>query len=369
MDKKSHTIVLAAGGTGGHLFPAEALAQELLARGHKVIILTDKRGNAFKSLGEKVEIKTVKAAYMKAGIVSKLKAVIDMGLGITQAALLLRKYKPDVIVGFGGYPSFPGVFAGQKMGIPTILHEQNAVLGKANIWLADKAVEIATAFDNTREIKPANQSKTSTTGNPVRADIVAVRQSPYEVPTADGDVRIFITGGSQAAKIFGDVVPDAVGKLPEHLKKRLLIVHQCREDAIEITTKKYQQAGVRAEIKSFFNDMADRLKSCHLFIGRGGASTVAEIAVAGKPAIFIPYPGHADMQQKFNAEVVSNKGGGWTVLQENFTPDYLAAKLTEFINDPSILSTAAAAAKSCGEDKAAQKLADVVEKNLKGRKP
>lgn len=365
MDKK--VIVLAAGGTGGHLFPAEALAQELITRGHRVVILTDKRGDAFKSLGDKVEIRTVRAAYLKPGIAAKAKAVFDMGLGILQAARLLRKFKPDVIVGFGGYPSFPGVYAGQKLGIPTILHEQNAVLGKANVILADKAIEIATSLPDTKGIKDANRKKVTTTGNPVRAGIVAVRAAAYEAPGAD--MRILITGGSQAAQVFSDVVPDAVGKLPDDVKRRLTVVHQCREDAVDMTEKKYRAAGVKAEIKSFFNDMAERLKSCHLFIGRAGASTVAEVAVVGRPAIFVPYPGHSDMQQKYNAEVVADKGGAWVMMQETFTPEALTEKIEALANNPALLEKAAAAAKSCGQPGAAQNLADVVEKRLKGRAP
>jgi UDP-N-acetylglucosamine--N-acetylmuramyl-(pentapeptide) pyrophosphoryl-undecaprenol N-acetylglucosamine transferase len=364
-DKK--TIVLAAGGTGGHLFPAEALAQELVGRGHRVIIVTDKRGNAFKSLGDSVEIHTVRAATLRAGIVSRIKALRDIGFGILQAGKLLRKIKPDVIVGFGGYPSFPGVFAGQRLGIPTILHEQNAVLGKANVWLADKAEQIAVSLPGTRGIKPANQDKVVTTGNPVRGEIVAVRNTLYQPPASD--MRIFITGGSQAAKVFADVVPEAVQKLPDDLKARLHIVHQCREDDVAPTQAKYQTAGVKAEIKSFFNDMADRLKSCHLFIGRSGASTVAEVAVVGRPAIFVPYPGHKDMQQKHNAEVVSSKGGGWLMLQESFNPDALAQKLEELMKNPGILQEAASAAKSCGQPDAARNLADIVEKRLKAPKP
>lgn len=365
MDKK--TIVLAAGGTGGHLFPAEALAQELINRGHKVVILTDKRGHAFKSLGDRAEIKTVRAAYLKGGFLSKLKAVFDMGVGIFQATLLLKKHNPQVIVGFGGYPSFPGVFAGQKLGIPTILHEQNAVLGKANVWLADKAIEIATSLPGTKGIKEKNLQKVTTTGNPVRAGIVAVRGEPY---AADGEeIRILITGGSQAASVFGDVVPAAVGRLPDDMKQRLSVTHQSREDAVAATEEKYRQAGVKAEIKSFFNDMADRLKSCHLFIGRSGASTVAEVAVVGRPAIFVPYPGHADMQQKHNADVIADKGGAWVMMQESFTPEALAEKLKEFIADKSILEKAASAAKACGQPDAAKNLADVVEKRLRGAKP
>ena len=356
------TILLAAGGTGGHLFPAEALAQELLDRGHKIIIVTDKRGNAFKSLGDKVEIHTVKAATLKAGIVSKIKAVADMGIGILQSAVLLRKVKPAVIVGFGGYPSFPAVFAGQWMKIPTILHEQNAVLGKANVWLADKAVQIATSLPGTKGIKPANESKVVTTGNPVRAGIIAVRDSAYQSP--QGEMRIFITGGSQAARVFSDIVPDAIQKLPGDMQKKLYIVHQVREDAIGDTEKKYRMAGIRSEIKSFFSDMPERLKTCHLFIGRAGASTVAEIATVGRPAIFVPYPGHTDMQQKHNAEVISSKGGGWVMLQDNFTAEALAEKLKDFMQNPATLQDAAAACKSCGHPEAAKNLADLVEQKI-----
>lgn len=361
-DTAQKTIVLAAGGTGGHLFPAEALAQELVSRGHKVVILTDKRGHAFKSLGPEVEIHTVKAAYLKAGIVSKLRAASDMSLGILQAQKLLRRYRPDVIVGFGGYPSFPGVFAGQALGIPTILHEQNAVLGKANVWLADRALDIATSLPGTRGLKDKNLPKVVTTGNPVRKDIVAVRDRAYAPP--QDALNIFITGGSQAAKVFGDVVPDAVAQLPEGLKKRLTVIHQCREDAVEVTRRKYESAGVKAEIKSFFNDMAERLTACQLFIGRSGASTVAEIAAVGRPAIFVPYPGHADMQQKYNAEVLEKNGGAWMMMQDAFTPAALAAKLQQLMQDPTLLSGAAEKAKACGQPQAAANLANVVEQRL-----
>ena len=359
---ESKTIVLAAGGTGGHLFPAEALALELVGRGHKVVILTDKRGHAFKSLGTTVNIHTVRAATLKPGLIAKAFAASDMGFGILQSLQLLKKYKPDVVVGFGGYPSFPGVCAGQLLKIPTILHEQNAVLGKANVLLADRAVLIAASLPDTKGIKPQNQNKIRVTGNPVRASIIAVRDSAYEAPTTD--LRLFITGGSQAAKVFADVIPDAVQKLPHELQKRLFVVHQVREESMADTERKYRMAGIRSEIKSFFADMPERLKTCHLFIGRAGASTVAEIATVGRPAIFVPYPGHQDMQQKHNAEVISNKGGAWVMLQDNFTAESLAAKLQEFMQNPQTLEIAAAAAKSCGQPDAARNLADLVENQI-----
>ena len=359
---KAETIILAAGGTGGHLYPAEALAQELLNRGHKVIIITDKRGNAFQKLGDKVQILCVRAATFRPGLLNKLKAAADIIIGILQAALFLKKFKPAVIVGFGGYPSYPTMFAGQQMGFKTILHEQNAVLGKANLHLADKAIAIATSLPDTRGIKPANLDKVTVTGNPVRAAICAVRDIPY--PALKDTFEIFITGGSQAAKVFGDVVPEAVQKLPEDIKKRLHIVHQCPESSLAETTGKYRIEGINAETKSFFNDMPERLSACHLFIGRSGASTVAEIAVVGRPAIFVPYPGHADQQQKHNAELIAFNAGGWIILQDKFTPETLAEQLEKLIKNPDLLESAAKAAKSCGQPEAVKNLANLIETKL-----
>ena len=359
MNKK--TIVLAAGGTGGHLFPAEALAEELAARGHKVVILTDKRGEAFKSLDKTIDIHIVRSAALKPGLVSKIKSGLDMTIGVFEARGILKKYKPDAVVGFGGYPSFPGTFAAQTLKIPTILHEQNAVLGKANIWLADGASAIATSLPGTAGIKEKNLSKVTHTGNPVRAAILALRDQRYLPP--EKDFRVLITGGSQGASIFSDVVPDAVARLPRELQERLDIVHQCRQETLEDTQKKYAMTHARTEIKSFFNDMADRLKNCHLFVGRSGASTVAEVSVVGRPAIFVPYR-HVDMQQKFNAESLSAAGGAWVVMQEDFTPDYLAAKLEVLMKNPGLLDSAAQAAKNCGQANATQKLATLVEERL-----
>lgn len=354
------TIVLAAGGTGGHLYPAEALAQELLSRGHKVIILTDKRGTVFKSLGDKVQIIPVHAATFKPGLVSKIKAVGDILAGIMQSVVLLKKIKPAVIVGFGGYPSYPTMFAGQRMGFKTILHEQNAVLGKANLHLADKAIAIAASLPDTRGIKPANQNKVTVTGNPVRAAICAVRDNPY--PALAGTFEIFITGGSTAlTHVFNETVPEALKLLPEDMRQRFHAVHQCRDLEKEATAERYRSAGVSAEIKSFFDDMPQRLSACHLFIGRSGASTVAEIAVVGRPAIFVPYPSHADMQQKYNAEAITRKDGGWLMMQNTFTPQALAEQFSHLLKNPAILENAAQAAKSCGQPDAVKKLADLVE--------
>lgn len=366
-DTHQRTILLSAGGTGGHLYPAEALAQELLRRGHRVVIVTDKRGHAFKSLGDKVDIYVVSAATMSGGVVNKLRAVTRMGTGVVQAQRLLSKVKPDVVIGFGGYPSVPAVLAAQLTGVPTLLHEQNAVLGKANALLAGKARVIATALPGTKGMKDKDAQKIVTTGNPVRDAIVGVRDAAY--PQDDSRLNILITGGSQAAKVFSEIVPEAVALLPQDLRARLEIVQQCREDMIEVTQKAYAKTGVKAEVKAFFSDMAERLKACQLFIGRSGASTVAEVAAVGRPAIFVPYPGHADMQQLHNANVIAARGGGWVMLQQDFTAAALAQKLTDLMTTPAQLANAAAASKTCGEAHAAQKLADVVEKTLPTPKP
>lgn len=357
------TIVLAAGGTGGHLYPAEALAQELLDRGHTIVIVTDKRGAAFKNLGDRVRIECVKAATFRPGIMGKLGAFREIFEGILEARKLLRAVKPDLAVGFGGYPSYPTMFAAQRMGIRTMLHEQNAVLGRANKWLAGSAKRIAASLPDTKGLHAVDHKKLVVTGNPVRAGIIAARTAPY--PSFDGDFEIFITGGSQAAKVFGEVVPEAVQRLPHDLQGRLHIVHQCREADVAGVERKYRMAGVRAEIKTFFTDMPERLKACHLFIGRSGASTVAEIAVVGRPAIFVPYPGHKDMQQLSNAELLAEKNGAWVMLQELFSAEALARQLEHLMKNPAELQAAAAAAKSCGQPDAVQKLAAIVEEEVK----
>lgn len=352
-------IILAAGGTGGHLFPAEALAQELLNRGKKVVIITDKRGHAFKSLGDRVEVKCVHSATFKPGIVAKIKALIDLKLGFIESFFILLKYKPSVVVGFGGYPSFPPVFMAQLLGIKTLIHEQNAVLGKANIWLAPLAKKIATAFSDTKGIKDKYKNKIAVTGNPVRSAICDLRNKPYR--KIEGSFNILITGGSQGAKVFSTIIPDAIIKLPANVKKGLSIVQQCKQEDIEEVSKKYIQAGVRVEIKSFFDDIEIRLDVCNLFIGRSGASTVTELAVAGRPAIFIPYPGHEDNQQKHNAEILANKGGAWIIDQKDFTENWLIDKLEQLAKNPDILENAALVVKNCGKPEAMKILADTVE--------
>ncbi len=359
-------VVLATGGTGGHLFPAEALAAELSGQGHAVTIIMDRRVDGFKGLNDSVDIRFVRSGYFKPGIVKKLQALVNLGLGFFQAGYLLWKIKPSVVVGFGGYSALPTVLAAQIMGIPTMLHEQNAALGKANALLARCCKAIALSQPNTRGINITEQSKTVLTGNPVRSGIIAIAHATYITPDAGGDIRLLITGGSQAATVFSDVVPKALARLPESLRARLSVVHQCRSVDIDATAAAYQMDGIRAETAVFFADMPDRLRDCHLFIGRSGASTVAEIAAAGRPAIFVPYPGHADMQQKYNAEHMVASGGAKMFMQPDFTPEALSSYLESLLGQPDALGLMAVAARACGKPDATKNLAEVVV-NLLGK--
>lgn len=354
------TIVLSAGGTGGHMFPADALARDLTSRGYRVVLFTDTRGKRFEPFGEGVPIHVIQSATLGGGIMGKVKSVAALGVGFFQARKFLKELKPAVVVGFGGYPSFPGVYAAQKMGIKTIIHEQNAVLGKANVMLADGAERIALSWENSSGMSNDERKRSIVTGNPVRPDIAALYTQPYPVLEADGRLRIFVMGGSLGAKIFSDVLPQAFAQLPPDYKKRLDVVQQCRAEDIEEVRAAYREAGIDADTQPFFSDVATQYKKAHLFIGRSGASTVAEVATAGRPAIFVPYPHHADQQQTRNAETVADMGGAWVMTQSGFTPEALNARIQTFLQTPQILFRAAEAARHCGRPDAARKLGNVV---------
>ncbi len=353
-------IALAAGGTGGHLFPAESLARALMDEGYDILFATDARGKQYNSLGAEARVVQLRAATLKPGIVANIRAVAEMGLGVLQALRLLRREKPLAVVGFGGYPSVPAMFAAQLLGIPTILHEQNGVLGKANAKLAPKAKLIAASLPDTKGVREADRDKVTVTGNPVRAEIVRQRGVPYKAPRKDGAFRIFIMGGSQGAHVFSEVIPQAVALLPTDMQARLRIVQQCRPEDTDIASAIYEDHNINAEIQSFFNDVPEQLAECHLFIGRSGASTVAEIAVVGRPAIFVPLTVHADKQQTVNATPIVEAGGGWLIEEAEFTPENLATRLKTLLNLPQTLEKNAKAAHDCGRPEATKNLAALV---------
>lgn len=353
-------ILLSAGGTGGHMFPAEALAQDLLSRGYRVALATDIRGKKYEPFAGGIPLHVLKSATVGAGLVRKVKAVVSLGMGYFQARKLLADQKPAVVIGFGGYPSVPAVYAAQKMKIPTIIHEQNAILGRANVFLAHKAEKIAVAWAHVEGLDGSDENRAIVTGNPVRPDISALYNKPYPTIERDGMLRIFVTGGSQGASVFSDVLPNALAKLSLHHRLRLDIVQQCREEDLDRVRGIYEAAKIKADLRPFFKDMALQLEKCHLFIGRSGAGTVSEVTTAGRPAIFVPYPHHADQQQKRNADSVADAGGAWVMTQNGFTAEALLPRLETFLQAPETLFRAAENARSCGRPDAARKLGNIV---------
>ena len=358
----SDFILISAGGTGGHMSPASALASELIKRSVRVELATDTRGVKYKKMFPDIPIHVVKSGTAHAGILGKIKGAINLAIGILQGFSLVRKLKPDAVIGFGGYPSFPAVWAAQMTGIPTGLHEQNAIIGKANVMLAPKAKFIALSLPLPENMDFSNHitSKSEITGNPVRPEIIALKNAPYPDVREDGSLNIFVMGGSLGATVFSRVVPKALSCLGEDQKKHLNIVQQCREADLEESKALYEKSGIESvTLAPFFDNVAEKLKETHLFIGRSGASTVAEISIAGRPAIYVPYPHHKDQQQKRNAASVVDKGGAWVMEEKDFTSEALLERMKMLFDNLQTLPRAASRAKECGRANAAQDLADL----------
>ncbi|MBL28750.1 MAG: undecaprenyldiphospho-muramoylpentapeptide beta-N-acetylglucosaminyltransferase [Rhodospirillaceae bacterium] len=356
-------IVIAAGGTGGHVFPAQALAHSLAARGRTLAFVTDQRGGAFDEGWPKAEVFTLRSgAVAGRGPLARLKGLLDVMRGARQAQSLFSRLKPAAVVGFGGYPSVPPVLAGSRLGRPTLIHEANAVLGRANRFLAPRATAIATAFPRADGLKAGLQGKVTVTGNPVRPAAVDARGVPYAEPKAGGEFRLVVFGGSLGATVFSRVVPDALAALPENVRMRLKVVQQCRMEDYAAARDIYERAGIHAELASFFGDMPARIANAHLVVARAGASTVAELAVIGRPAILVPYPHAIDDHQTVNAHALATVGGGWPMAESSFTPEAVTAMVGELIEAPERLAEVAAAARSLGRPDAAERLADVVER-------
>jgi UDP-N-acetylglucosamine--N-acetylmuramyl-(pentapeptide) pyrophosphoryl-undecaprenol N-acetylglucosamine transferase len=355
-------FVLAAGGTGGHMVPAHALAAELRARGHGVLLITDERGARFPGLFEGVPVHILPAGRLGGGPIGWLKAAGAVVKGRGEAKRLYREHRPDAVVGFGGYPAFPSLLAASSMNIPTVLHEQNAVLGRVNRLLAGDAEAIATAFEQVDRLKPKFANKTVLIGNPVRAEIAKLGELPF--PTFDevAPLKILVTGGSQGASILSKVVPAGLGMLAPSLRRRLQIVQQCRPEDIERVRAQYAELGIPAELMTYIEDMPDKLADAHLIIGRAGASTVAELAAAGRPAILIPFAAATDDHQTANAREMVKAGGARAIKEDDFTPQVLARQIEALAMDPVALNNAAARALSVGRPHAARDLADLVER-------
>jgi len=353
--------VIAAGGTGGHMFPAEALAAELIARGRRIVLMTDSRSDGLQNpvFGGKEQYVIRGAGLAGRGIPRAGAAMVSLFAGTVQARQILGVVKAAAVVGFGGYPSVAPVLATRLMSRrpAVILHEQNAVLGRANRFLANRADRLALSFAATTRVPPG--STTIVTGNPVRRAIASLDQAGY---VATGEkVRILVLGGSLGARVFSNVVPTALTQLPERLRTRVVVTQQCRPEDLQPVRSAYGGAGINAELSAFFPDVAARLVAAHLVIARAGASTVAELAVVGRPAVLVPLPGAIDDHQSANARALADVGGAWVMPQPTFTPDALSARLMELLTTPAALARAAVGARSVARPRAAVCLADLVE--------
>lgn len=359
-------IMLCAGGTGGHLFPAEALADELTKRGYAIELMSDERADKYGSAFPADQIHIIKSDTLRGRNPLKLlKTAVKLGLGTLQAWKIMRTKKPKVLVGFGGYPTFPPMFAARLAGVPTILHEANAVMGRANRMLARGASGVATAFDLPL---PQNlQHKAMVTGNPLRPNVRDVLGAPYDAPVPAGPFHLLVFGGSQGARVFSQVVPEALALLAPEERARLAVVQQARAEDLPSVEARYRELGVAAQLAPFFADLPAHIAASHLVICRSGAGTVCELAAIGRPALLVPFPGALDNDQGLNADVLVQAGGARKVPQAQFSAQALAGQLKEFLAQPQQLADAAAGAKSAGQLEAERKLADFAETLIAGQ--
>ncbi|MBX7540026.1 undecaprenyldiphospho-muramoylpentapeptide beta-N-acetylglucosaminyltransferase [Qipengyuania sphaerica] len=361
MTGSSRHYVLAAGGTGGHILPAFALAAELERRGHHVALITDERGAQIPGKPDFMPAHILPAGRFGKNPLQWLKGAKAVWEGRSMARRLFDSFQPSAVVGFGGYPSLPSILASTSANIPTIVHEQNAVLGRVNRLFAGRVNAIATAYPDVQRLKPAHKGKTYLVGNPVRANVLALRDEPFPPYGEDGLLRVLVTGGSQGARVLSEVVPDGLAMLPPAIRQRLQVTQQCRPEDLDAVRERYRTHGIPAELATYFEDMQSRLADAHLFIGRAGASTIAELTAVGRPAILIPLPIATDDHQAFNAREMAKAGGARMIRQEKFESKELAKQIRVLADDPQALANAAHAAWNCGRPKAVEDLADLVE--------
>ncbi|WP_380787486.1 undecaprenyldiphospho-muramoylpentapeptide beta-N-acetylglucosaminyltransferase [Sphingomonas sp. R86521] len=357
----SKHYVLAAGGTGGHMVPAAALAAELTKRGHRVALVSDARGVRFPGLFDDVQTHVLPAGRMTGGPLGWAKALREMWRGRAMARELFKTFRPAAVIGFGGYPAMPALLAAFADGIPTAVHEQNAVLGRVNRFVAGRVDAIATSYDRTERLAPKLEAKTHLVGNPVREAVLALRTKPYPLLEEDGIFRVLVTGGSQGASILSQVVPDGLAMLPVTFRRRLQVTHQARIEDIDAVRAKYAEHHIPAELATYLPDMPEQLAWAHLVIARAGASTIAELTAAGRPAILVPLPSATDDHQTVNAREMTQAGGARTIAQRDFTAVELAKQMQKLGLDPSALQNAAGRARSVGRPNAVSDLADLVE--------
>ncbi|SMF61666.1 UDP-N-acetylglucosamine-N-acetylmuramylpentapeptide N-acetylglucosamine transferase [Allosphingosinicella indica] len=387
----SRHYVLAAGGTGGHMTPAHALAEELMRRGHRVALVTDDRGARIPGLFDGVQVHILPAGRLGGGPVGWWKAFRKILTGRAMASRLYETFAPSAVIGFGGYPALPALLAAQRQRIPTLIHEQNAVLGRVNRLMAGRVDAIATSYDHVDRMAKAQERKAVLVGNPVRDAVIALRDQPFPALSGDGIFRLLVTGGSQGASIFAEVVPDGLALLPEAFRQRLQVTQQCRAEDIVAVRAKYARFGIPADLSTYMPDLPERLSWAHLVIGRAGASTIAELTVAGRPAILIPLPSATDDHQTANALEMAKAGGARVMRQTKlsladiadvdivpvgeerrhttgrFTPLELSRQMQKLALEPGALANAAERARALGRPDAASALADLVERTGRTR--
>jgi UDP-N-acetylglucosamine--N-acetylmuramyl-(pentapeptide) pyrophosphoryl-undecaprenol N-acetylglucosamine transferase len=354
-------VLLAAGGTGGHLFPAEALAVVLEKRGLVVDLATDTRAAHFKFPAREVHL--IPSATMRGrDPVALARTGALLALGTTKAWSMLGRMRHAVVVGFGGYPTVPPLWAASLRGIPTVLHEQNGVMGRANRLLAPRVTAIATGFASLTRLDPRLQSKITFTGNPVRPQVIAASTIPYAAPSAGEKISLLVFGGSQGARVMSEIVPAAIERIASESGARLVVTQQARAEDLDAVRASYARIGVQAEVAAFFPDLPARMAAAHLVISRSGASTVAELSAIGRPAVLVPLPHALDQDQLANAGVLEAAGGAIRIEQRDLTPERLAAEIARLAANPDALARMAQAAKSAGTVDAAERLADLVMK-------
>ena len=358
----SRHYVLAAGGTGGHMMPAHALAEELIVRGHRVALVTDDRGARIPGLFDKVQVHILPAGRLTGNPLGWPRAAKAIMTGRAMALRLYETFQPSAVVGFGGYPAFPALLAARRDRLPTAIHVQNAVLGRVNRLVAGKVDAIATSYAEVDRLPGNAKGKVHLVGNPVRDEVLELRERPYPPLDEDGIFRLLVTGGSQGASILSSVVPEGLALLPEHFRRRLQVTQQCRAEDIEEVRARYAALGIPADLATYLPDLPERLAWSHLVIARAGASTIAELTAAGRPGILIPLQGATDDHQTANAREMVKAGGARAIPQSRFTPVELAKQMQKLGLEPAALANAAARARSVGRPDAARALADLVER-------
>lgn len=352
-------IVLAAGGTGGHMMPAEAVADVLQEAGYQVSLVTDKRGEAIDNVMTDIDRVVLGASsHMGGGLPGKLRSILSIIGSTFQVRKHFKRQKPSVVIGFGGYPSLPAVLAARSLSIPYILHEQNAVLGRVNRLMAKGAHTVALSMDSTARVPEG--VPTVVTGNPVRKLIAKLANTAYAVPFGFGVIRLFIIGGSQGARILSDVTPSAIAGLDKEMLDRLEVLHQARPEDVDRVVAAYADAGIKAEVKSYFDDVGSILLRTQLVIARSGASTLAELSAMGRPAILVPLAIAADDHQTANARNVAEAGGGWVYPEPEFTIDALREHLHKMLQDMGDLRDASDGMRTIARLNAAEDLASVI---------